>query len=677
MLLTSEKRVIFQTHGFDLSAENPLEVRMPENYDALHFIEQGSDIVLQGGAPGTHLVELTVNLQGKRVSAAVVFSSVLTKEDIRSNRFYVPTPTAYGICGAVRTGDDMPKESMGLGPITSTIGFGRTLERREGRSRNGKHPQATSLGNPGGDTPQQECERVWGEMKAQSVTSEASKTVIGVEEHIKTTAPQDLKMLDGGARPIRICFIGSLTRMDGQKDIWLQQADRLPRSRFFPIYLTFESDVPENEEPSTISPLLSLPTSSTPHVVEDRLQRAGVPLIRAPIPPVAAEDIDAYFTFDHQTCRIEGGGGQMEERVEAVYCAVLESIRKAPGRDPALMQPAWARRVFGHLVDAIEHVKPDVLVVGNSRSLGDAVLTRAARYAMGPHGKIVMEFPNINPRLGIDVDLMVAPSHYVALHEGTSALADETGARLVVIPPGVVISPPLVKTTTAASVHVVDAPSGHIFENGRQMMLPLCHPDCTHVLPGTRGCNRACQVVGFAGRMAPEKGPGLFLLIAKEVAAIFPFARFVMIGDGPLRHTLESMTQRLGIESLVQFTGWASKDQLPRLMGGLDVFLNPSLTNETFGIANVEAMAVGVPVISFGLGGAMQYLSHNVNSMVIDDPAPRAVANAVAQLLEDKSHRKALGERARADVEANFGVEAMVKRWTEAYEMLVGGQQTW
>lgn len=55
------------------------------------------------------------------------------------------------------------------------------------------------------------------------------------------------------------------------------------------------------------------------------------------------------------------------------------------------------------------------------------------------------------------------------------------------------------------------------------------------------------KVVGFAGRLAPEKGPGLFMAVAEVVSRLIPSAVFVVVGDGPLRLALEATAERLGI----------------------------------------------------------------------------------------------------------------------------------
>jgi glycosyltransferase involved in cell wall biosynthesis len=88
---------------------------------------------------------------------------------------------------------------------------------------------------------------------------------------------------------------------------------------------------------------------------------------------------------------------------------------------------------------------------------------------------------------------------------------------------------------------------------------------------------------------------------------LHPFARFVVVGDGPLRQSLEDLAIRLDISWAVSFLGWVGSDQnqLSGVLRGLDAVVNPSLRawSETFCIANIEAMAMAVPLITFGVGG--------------------------------------------------------------------------
>lgn len=242
-------------------------------------------------------------------------------------------------------------------------------------------------------------------------------------------APQ--RQQESTKSPISLVFLGSL-RLDGQKHIWLQQLERLDRARFAPKYLSFHREE-ESERANSIAGRALPWKTDDMEVFKRRLHNASVPLLRASIPRV---DL---------SCISESSGDKFtaNKRKEVGLRTVFESVDSAGGK-PHLMSPPWTREFFLVIADAIKSASPDVLVFANGATLGDAIITRAARWAMGSRGlKIVMDFPNLKPAQGVDVDILATPSHYVARHPDIEALAESTGARVVVIPPG---------TQTASSV---------------------------------------------------------------------------------------------------------------------------------------------------------------------------------------------------------------------------------
>ena len=81
----------------------------------------------------------------------------------------------------------------------------------------------------------------------------------------------------------------------------------------------------------------------------------------------------------------------------------------------------------------------------------------------------------------------------------------------------------------------------------------------------------------FSFIFTSEKNPGLFLQAAHEILQAHPFARFTIVGDGVLRGPLEELAARLQISWAVHFTGWASAADLPKMLAGVDIVINPSL----------------------------------------------------------------------------------------------------
>lgn len=262
-------------------------------------------------------------------------------------------------------------------------------------------------------------------------------------------------------KPLSLLFVGSLA-FDGQKSIWLQQMERLPRQRFSPTYLTFQEDDRAGE--------LATRVAHSGGIFERRLRRTGVPLVAVPAPrlEVNFNEIER-LRGKRDSGEIHLQGLQSPNIQEGAFSAILESFDNAKG-DPSLMSPTWTRDIFLFIGQAVTEVSPNVLIMGNAKTLGDAVLTKAARWAMGPNGRVVMDFPNIDPAPGIAADVLAAPSHYVAQHFTTEALAAAAGAHVVVIPPGVSIDE---RTSSTSKFGLVG--NDDILGGGRGVW---CHPAC-------------------------------------------------------------------------------------------------------------------------------------------------------------------------------------------------------
>ena len=102
-------------------------------------------------------------------------------------------------------------------------------------------------------------------------------------------------------------------------------------------------------------------------------------------------------------------------------------------------------------------------------------------------------------------------------------------------------------------------------------------------------------VVGFVGRLSPEKGPDVFLRMALGLHERNPAVRFIVAGDGPMRHQLEAFTRRFALDGVVHLAGMQS--DMPAVYNELDVLVSAS-HSEAMPLALMEAMACGVPLVA-------------------------------------------------------------------------------
>ncbi|MGZ6839371.1 MAG: glycosyltransferase [Frankiaceae bacterium] len=171
-------------------------------------------------------------------------------------------------------------------------------------------------------------------------------------------------------------------------------------------------------------------------------------------------------------------------------------------------------------------------------------------------------------------------------------------------------------------------------------------------------------VVGFAGRLTPEKGVDIFLRAASLVARVVPEARFVVIGDGRLRRELEALAGDLGLpEERVRFLGF--RDDAADLIAGLDILAVPSRSDGTPLVVG-EAMTAGVPVVASRVGGLPDQVTHRRTGLVVEPEDPEGLATALVSLLLAPDEARQLGEAGRAYA-ARFSHEALVDRMEEVY----------
>jgi glycosyltransferase involved in cell wall biosynthesis len=171
-------------------------------------------------------------------------------------------------------------------------------------------------------------------------------------------------------------------------------------------------------------------------------------------------------------------------------------------------------------------------------------------------------------------------------------------------------------------------------------------------------------VVGFAGRLVEDKDPVLFLETAALVARSCPHARFVVVGDGPLRHVLMERARRLGLDRRLTITGLLPRTSAPA--GRFDVL---ALTSRSEGspLIVLEAMAAGVPVVATQVGDVPYQVCHGATGFVARSRDPAELA-ALTLRLADSGVRERFGHNGRDHVAQHFAIEGMVARTARVYQ---------
>jgi glycosyltransferase involved in cell wall biosynthesis len=179
-------------------------------------------------------------------------------------------------------------------------------------------------------------------------------------------------------------------------------------------------------------------------------------------------------------------------------------------------------------------------------------------------------------------------------------------------------------------------------------------------------------VVGIVAMLRPEKDHVSFLRAARTVVDELPRARFLIIGDGPIRPELEALCTELRLTPNVHFAG--ARDDVARLLQAIDVFVLSSVTVECFPISLLEAMACARPAVCSAVGGIPEMINDGETGYLVPPKDPQQLASRLVKLLQDPLTARRMGRAARARVEAEFDLDRSIAAAQQAIEDVVIGQ---
>ena len=182
------------------------------------------------------------------------------------------------------------------------------------------------------------------------------------------------------------------------------------------------------------------------------------------------------------------------------------------------------------------------------------------------------------------------------------------------------------------------------------------------------------QTVLFVGRLAEKKGVEYLIRAFPHVLARHPDARLAVVGDGPCRRELETLSSQLGLSDRVRFAGAQPPAELPRFYGGSRLFVGPSVVTrggdtESFGLVFVEAMAADCPVVGTTVGGIPDVVIHGRTGLLVEPRSPAALAAAINGLLDSPAEAEKMGALGRRWARRKFDW----RRVAQGYANLLAG----
>ena len=172
-------------------------------------------------------------------------------------------------------------------------------------------------------------------------------------------------------------------------------------------------------------------------------------------------------------------------------------------------------------------------------------------------------------------------------------------------------------------------------------------------------------IVGMIGVLRALKGSDVFLRGCRAILDRIPAARFLVVGDGPMRREVRDLRETLGLSEAAHLLG--QREDIPELLAAMTIFVLPSLAGEGSPQAVTQAMVMGIPVVASSLPGVSELAREGETALLFPPGNAAALAEAVCRLLADEAARRRLAERARAEVCEAYTLERMLDRMERIY----------
>lgn len=169
-------------------------------------------------------------------------------------------------------------------------------------------------------------------------------------------------------------------------------------------------------------------------------------------------------------------------------------------------------------------------------------------------------------------------------------------------------------------------------------------------------------------RLSPEKNPEGIMAVARGVAAIAPEVRFLIAGTGPLESKLRQLVRKFPETARPRLLG--ARDDVPALLAAADIALLTSRT-ESLPFAVLEAMAMGLPVVAYDVGGVREAVRKGQHGHLAPFGQIDCLAAHVVDLARDAGLRRRMGQRARRRVLRMFAFRDAMAALLEHYDRLV------
>ncbi len=178
-------------------------------------------------------------------------------------------------------------------------------------------------------------------------------------------------------------------------------------------------------------------------------------------------------------------------------------------------------------------------------------------------------------------------------------------------------------------------------------------------------------VLGVVARVEHDKGQDIAIEAMRDIVKSYPGARLRIVGTGPDEDAFAAQAASLGLEAHVEFAGF--RRDVCGEMAEMDVLLLPTLT-EAISLVLIEAKVMGLPIVASRVGGVPEALADGAFGRLVEPGDPRALSEAVLNMLTSPEEAIAMASRAREDALSRYSAAHFVEEHVDLYEKLVAGR---
>lgn len=174
------------------------------------------------------------------------------------------------------------------------------------------------------------------------------------------------------------------------------------------------------------------------------------------------------------------------------------------------------------------------------------------------------------------------------------------------------------------------------------------------------GLDPSRPVVGWAGRLVPQKAPLDYLRAARRIVELIPDVQIYLAGDGPLQDEVQQFIESLNLLPNIIRAAWQA--DVPAMLTAFDVYV---LSSHWEGLPQslLEAMAMTCPAVATAVDGTVEAIHDGIEGYLVDAGDDETMAECAIVLLKDRALREQIGRAARQRIMSEFALPKMIAEW--------------